>query len=416
MHTKVVVGGPPLPGVVTMDSLQRPWLGDPKPAEVDPDDPVVIAFTTGSTGAPKPTVMTQRNFSAMIDGVSTQWGLADLDEVVDMPTFPMFWIIGLGGGGTVVVPPMNFTTKGPGQANAARLVKTIEGHRIGSMFGSPALLTNLTSHCNPKGITLPSVKRIVAGGAEIAGPLYAAVKEMIPNGEIYSNYGATEALPVAEIAGATVLGETWARTEAGEGLCVGDPLAGVEVKIIEIDDGDIATIDDAVALPTGSVGEVIVRSPHVSDRYFDSPKDMAENKIDDGDTRWHRVGDTGWLDEQGRLWVCGRRSHRVVTTDKTYFALCVEPVLNTHPDVVRSALIGPCVGGEVTAAVCVELDPAARSRQAHVEATLLDLAEGREATRGITRFTFVDHLPVDRRHNAKIDRPALAERFAEGTL
>jgi acyl-CoA synthetase (AMP-forming)/AMP-acid ligase II len=234
------------------------------------------------------------------------------------------------------------------------------------------------------------------------------VKNMLVDGEIYSNYGATEALPVAEIAGETVLEETWARTEAGDGLCVGDPLAHVEVRIVDIVDGPIATMDDAVVLEPGRIGEVVARSPHISDHYYDAPDEMADNKIVDGATRWHRLGDCGRLDEKGRLWVCGRRSHRVVTDDRTYFPLCVEPVINTHPDVVKSALVEPVVGGVEIAAICVELRPDARPEQARIERELVDLARQHDATRGLDRFFFIDHLPVDKRHNAKIDRPGLA--------
>lgn len=420
VHTNVVVGLP-IPGMRSLASLERPWLADPTPASVTPDDPCVIAFTTGSTGDPKPTVMTHRNLTSMIRGVSTQWGLADDGGVVDMPTFPMFWIIGLAHGGTVVVPPMNFTTKGPGQADPAELVRTIREQRVASMFASPALLTNLARHCQAQGVTLSSIERVVAGGAEITGPLYAAVKPVLPNGELYSDYGATEALPVAEIDGTTVLAETWARTEAGEGLCAGHPLPGVDVRIVAIDDGPIAAIDDARLLGTGAIGEVIARSPHISDHYHEAPDDMLANKIVDGDTRWHRLGDTGWLDDEGRLWVCGRRSHRVEADGRTYFPLCCEPVFNTHPDVARSALVGPdrdpATGSrEQRAVVCVEVAPGARNRTARIDTELRELAARHEATAGLTAFVFLDQLPVDRRHNAKIDRPALARRVADGEL
>lgn len=420
VRTSVVVGGS-IPGMRSLSSLERPWLADPHPAEATPDDPAVIAFTTGSTGDPKPTVMTHRNLTSMIRGVSTQWGLSDQGDVVDMPTFPMFWIIALSHGGTVVVPPMNFATKGPGHADPAKLARTIREHEVRSMFASPALLTNLARHCNGRGIVLPSVTRIVAGGAEIYGPLYAEVKKILPNGEMYSNYGATEALPLAEIDGTTVLAETWTRTESGEGLCVGRPLPGVEVRIIEIDDGPIGDIDDARLLATGTIGEVIARSPHISDHYHDAPDDMRDNKIADGTTRWHRLGDTGWLDADGRLWVCGRRSHRVTTPRRTYYPLCCEPVFNSHPDVVRSALVGPepapgIAGAHPTPVMCIEVTDGARHQVGRVERELRELAAGHDATAGLETFAFLDQLPVDRRHNAKIDRPALARRIAAGEV
>ena len=408
VHTNVVVGGPLVPGLRTLASLERPWLAEPQPADVAPDDPAVIAFTTGSTGDPKPTVMTHRNVASMIRAVGTRWGLIDRDGVVDMPTFPGFWIIGLSFGGTVVVPPMNFATKGPGDADPAKLARTIAEFGVESMFASPALLTNLARYCEENDLKLSSVRRIVAGGAEINGPLFRAVKNIVVNGEMYSDYGATEALPVSEIDGTMVLDETWPLTETGAGLCAGHPLPGVEVRIIEIEDGPIDTIEHARILPTGVIGEVLARGPHVSDRYWQAPGDMRDNKITDGDTRWHRLGDTGFLDDQGRLWVCGRCSHRVVTPAATYYPLCCEPVFNTHPDVARSALVDPSRPAAGTPTVCVELHHDARGREAQVRHDLVELADAHEATKGIDSFVFLDRLPVDRRHNAKIDRPALA--------
>ncbi|NLA34773.1 MAG: AMP-binding protein [Actinobacteria bacterium] len=415
VHTSIVVGPRRVPGALTLVDLERPWLGQPKAPAIDLDTPALIAFTTGSTGSPKPTVMTQRNFAAMIDGVSRQWDLGAHGDVVDMPTFPIFWIIGLSQGGTVVVPPMNFATRGPGDANPARLVDTIRRFDVHSMFASPALLANLSRYCNERQLTLPSIRRIVAGGAEIQGPLFAEVKRVIPAGELYSNYGATEALPVAEIDGDTVLGTTWPRTERGHGVCVGTPLAGVEVRIVVVDDGPIETMDDARVLGTNEIGEVVVRSPHVSDRYYDAPGDMAANKIVDGTTRWHRLGDCGFVDEDGRLWVCGRTSHRVVGVDRTWFALCCEPVFNAHPSVARTALIridDPDSSAPPTPAVCVEPAQGVPIGADRLVQELRDLAIEYEATRGIERFIIVDKLPVDRRHNAKIDRPALSATYS----
>jgi acyl-CoA synthetase (AMP-forming)/AMP-acid ligase II len=418
VKTNIVVGGPKLPGAHTLSSLEKTPPESPEPPNVNSDDPALIGYTTGSTGAPKPMVMTQKNIAAMMDGVKRQWKLDSFGEVIDMPTFPIFWIIGLSHGGTTVVPPMNFATRGPGHADSGALVDAIRTHGVVSMFASPALLTKLADYCDKKQITLPSIRRIVSGGAEIQGPLYAAMKKVIVNGELYSNYGATEALPVSEIDGETVLSETWPLSEQGEGLCVGTPLADVEVKIIAIDDGNVATIEDATELPVGEIGEAIVRSPHISDHYYNAAKEMAENKISDGDTRWQRLGDTGFLDEKGRLWVCGRRAHRVVNENGVWFPLRCEFVFNTHPDVLRTALIGPVAspGEAPKPTICVELLPEARSKRDQVEAELRELASSHDSTRGIEDFVFIDTLPVDRRHNAKIDRPGLARKAAAGKI
>jgi len=417
VRTRVVVGAPPLPGVVTLASLARgPSPSEPRPADVSPADPTAIAFTTGSTGAPKPTVMTQRNLAAMIDTVTRHWGLDDGREVVDMPTFPMFWIIGLSVGGTVVVPPMDFTLGGPADADPALLLRTLDDCRVTSMFGSPALLRNLSDHAIERSRAVPTLRRIVTGGAEVPGPLFARVRRMMgPGGEMYSDYGATEALPTTEIDGATVLGETWAATEEGAGLCAGHPLPGVEVRIVEISDGDIPSWDRTVEMAPGEIGEVVARGAHLSEGYHRSPAADAANKIADPTGRWHRLGDTGYLDDQGRLWVCGRRSHRVVTDDHVLYPLRCEPVFNAHPAVARSALVGLRERGRTVPAVCIErvradgadTDTPAPT-DAELEAELRARADAHEATRPVERFVFMERLPVDRRHNAKIDRPALA--------
>ncbi|MGB3411015.1 MAG: fatty acid CoA ligase family protein [Microthrixaceae bacterium] len=430
IHTNVVVGGIAAPGMHTMESLIGEPVDEPQRANVEPADITVIAFTTGSTGDPKPTVLRQRNFSALISMVSSHWGLTDGNDVVDMPTFPMFWIIGLSCGGTVVVPPMDFTMHGPGDADPARLMQTIADCGVRSMFASPALLENLADHAIATSQQIPSLRRIVSGGAEIQGPLFAKVKSVLdPAAEMYSDYGATEALPVAEISGTTVLGSTWSQTEKGAGVCVGLPLPGVQVKIIAIDEGNIATLDDATVLDVGEIGEIIARSPHISEDYFRSENATLENKIPEGS--WHRIGDTGYLDEEGRLWICGRRSHLVhanngtpsddtpsgdgASSGETVYPLCVEPVFNAHPQVKRSALVGVSYGGSIVPTICIERvqSDKGKSGPALLEMDLLALADRFDATRLIKRVVFIERLPVDQRHNAKIDRPLLAQRLSE---
>lgn len=413
IRTNVVVGPLAPPGMHTLDSLCDDRVGEPVQGDVAPEDLAVVAFTTGSTGEPKPTAMRHRNLAAMVALVTGHWGFGDGREVVDMPTFPMFWIIGLSTGGTVVVPPMDFALKGPGDADPAKLLRTIDECGVRSMFGSPALLMNMARYAADHDVTAPSLRRIVCGGAEVPGPLFAAVKSMLgPDGEMYSDYGATEALPVAEIAGETVLAETWKATEDGAGVCVGTPLPGVEVRIVAVTDGPIGSWDDAVEMPTGEIGEVVARSPHISEDYYEAPAATEANKIPDPAGVWHRLGDTGYLDDSGRLWVCGRHSHRVVTPGGVAYPLCCEPVFNTHPAVSRSALVGVDRGSGVEATLVVERNTDVDITEAALRRELLALAAEREATCLVKAVAFVARIPVDRRHNAKIDRPALARSLS----
>jgi acyl-CoA synthetase (AMP-forming)/AMP-acid ligase II len=188
-------------------------------------------------------------------------------------------------------------------------------------------------------------------------------------------------------------------------LCVGHPFDGVEVRAIAFTDGPIATMRDARVLPTGEIGELVVRGPHISPAYADDPDSTRKNKIHDpAGGVWHRLGDAGYLDDQGRVWCCGRAGHRVTTASGVLFPLMCEPIFDAHPSVRRSGLVG--VGD--LAVICVELVSPANNHD-ELRAQLLELAAAHVVTRSIRHVVFRKRLPVDPRHNSKIERPALAK-------
>jgi len=120
------------------------------------------------------------------------------------------------------------------------------------------------------------------------------------------------------------------------------------------------------------------------------------------------MGDLGTLDEQGRIWFFGRKSHRVVTRSETLFTIACEGIFNTHPDVFRTALTGVETGGNMRPVLCVELE--AHSKNAHqhtVKRELLELGAQFPHTKEIKTILFHDGFPVDIRHNAKIYREKL---------
>ena len=130
------------------------------------------------------------------------------------------------------------------------------------------------------------------------------------------------------------------------------------------------------------------------------------------------MGDVGYLDEDGRLWFCGRKSHRVRTQGGPRFTVPAEGIFNAHPAVFRAALVGVVKerAPHETPVICVELEPEARSQPREtIERELRALARAHELTEDIDHFLFHPAFPVDIRHNAKIDRPALA-RWAAGAV
>jgi acyl-CoA synthetase (AMP-forming)/AMP-acid ligase II len=282
------------------------------------------------------------------------------------------------------------------------------------MFGSPALLDAVARWAVPKkGVRFPTLMRVISAGAPVAPRILEQFASLLPEGaRIHTPYGATEALPVASIAHDEVLGETRAATERGKGICVGRPVPSARVAVIRIEDAPIARWDESLRVPDGEIGELVVRGPQVTDGYVGAPEHTARAKIASDHGVAHRMGDLGWIDAQGRVWFCGRKSHRVVLEGgKTLFTIPCEGPFNAHSEVKRTALVGARVGGRIVPVICIE--PWEWRRDPNEQARLLEamrkVASTVEHTRHIEHYLLRETFPVDVRHNAKIRREELAE-------
>jgi olefin beta-lactone synthetase len=410
----VTIGGPGFPGAHSIDSLRKSAPASPQRARVVPDDAATIMYTTGSTGPAKPALYTHRNLCNVFRLVHHTWRFAETGGVpVDMPVFPAFFTVGLSAGGTVVVPPIDFVRQSPATVDARALYEVIRDCGVQTLFASPVILENLAA-LRREGATAPSLRTVVGGGAPMYAETIESVRSLIGDGgEVHADYGATEALPATEMPGLEALHDTYPRTARGAGLCVGHPLPGVELKIVAIVDGALETLDAQRTLSTGEIGEVLVRGPHVSPRYADDPESTRKNKVRASDgSIWHRLGDAGYLDASGRLWCCGRISHRIETAHGVLFPLTCEPIFDAHPEVRRSGLVGvrPIATASTMPVICVELrdDSVSPAERAALRDELLAIAASHPQTAHIRHVLFHPRLPVDPRHNSKIERPALA--------
>ncbi|GIX36037.1 MAG: peptide synthase [Lysobacteraceae bacterium] len=376
----------------------------------DADDLAAILFTSGSTGPPKGVCYRHRHFRAQVDMLREAFGIEP--GGVDLPTFPPFALFDPALGLTSVIPDMDPTR--PAKADPAGLVEAIERHGIVQMFGSPALLDVLGRHGVAHGVKLSSLRRVTSAGAPVRFDIVARMQRILPpEARIWTPYGATECLPVAVIEGRE-LAETRIATEAGAGTCVGRPLARNLVRLIAITDAPIADWSETRPVAPGEVGEITVTGPSTTDRYHNRPDADAAAKIrerlPDGTVRIvHRMGDLGWLDDHGRLWFCGRKAQRVETAEGTLHTEQVEPVFNRHPAVRRCALVG--VGTRPNQRPVLVVEPEGRPgrrERARLTAALFELGRQHAHTRRIRDILFHPALPVDIRHNAKIDREHLA--------
>ncbi len=392
-------------GGTSLAALERAGAdGGPMLADTDGEDMAAILFTSGSTGVPKGVVYRHRHFVGQIQLLGSAFGMEA--GGVDLPTFPPFALFDPALGLTSVIPDMDPTR--PAQADPARLHDAIQRFGVTQLFGSPALMRVLARHGRP----LPTVTRVTSAGAPVPPDVVATIRSLLPaDAQFWTPYGATECLPVAVVEGRE-LERTRAATEAGAGTCVGNVVEPNEVRIIAIDDAPLADWSQARVLATGEVGEITVAGPTATDSYFNRPQATAAAKIRetlaDGSARIvHRMGDVGYFDAHGRLWFCGRKTHRVETAQGPLYTEQVEPVFNTVPGVARTALVGVGPAGAQVPVLCVELQRGQSDSPALREA-LRAHAAARAPEAGLQHFLMHPAFPVDIRHNAKIGREKLA--------
>lgn len=374
--------------------------------QTKPEDTAAILFTSGSTGIPKGVVYTHANFTAQVEALKKLYDIKPGE--VDLATFPLFALFSPALGMTSVVPDMDFTK--PGSVNPLNIINAANDYDCTNMFGSPALLNRVGKWAEHKDIKLISLKRVLSAGAPVAPIVLKRFKALLnENTQIFTPYGATESLPVSSIGSNEVLNQTAIETTKGKGVCVGRPVSNLELKIITLADDVIPDWYDNLELPRNEIGEICVKGPQVTHAYFNRNKETGLAKIRTQDGFYHRMGDLGYLDEQGRLWVCGRKSQRVVTETETLFTLCCEAIFNTHPLVFRSALVGAIDNNKVIPVICIELESNNKVYdKIELSEELIQLASGSEVTKNIKHILFHSGFPVDIRHNAKIGREKLS--------
>lgn len=394
-------------------------------------DLAAVLFTSGSTGAPKGVCYEHGMFEAQVELVRETYAIEPGE--VDLPLLPLFALFGPALGLTTIVPEID--PRRPAAVDPGKIVSAILQESVTNSFGSPTLWRKVADYCLAHHVTLPSVRRVLCAGAPVPASLWTDAPRFLTHGSLSSPYGATEVLPVSSVSADEI------DVASVRGACVGRPLPANRVKVIEIVDGALAALADAHELPAGAVGEIIVTGPTVTREYDELPGATRRAKIpESGDSipgrpsgspfsgirdsksglgtplskipLWHRMGDTGYLAPDGRLWFCGRVAERVETIDGPMFTEPCEQVFRAHPKVARCALIGLGEGGSQIPAIVIEPKSGVRWRTAGARQEMADalrtLALRHPHTSAIRRLFFRAHLPVDVRHNAKIHRLALA--------
>ena len=370
-----------------------------------PEDASFLPFTSGSTGAPKGAFYNHAMLGAQMAVMREVCGWREGMRVV--MAYAPFVPYALADGLTTILPDMDFSR--PATAHPAMIARAITEHSAECAFGSPVIWMHLVRYCERQRVSLPTLERAVTAGAPISAALHRRLSPLLHrDGRLFTPYGATEAMPLTT-ANSAELSDTWDLVRRGYGTCVGRPLTGVDLRVIRVTDDPVPEWSESLRVPDGTIGEIVAAGPLVSPSYPDRPGDDARAKIRCDGRVLHRMGDLGWRDAAGggRLWFCGRKSDRIETRQGMIPSQPLENILNDHPAVYRSAVVGIGSRPDQRVVACVELEPGQRYSP-RLASELAALPDGTRFERVITRILPHSGFPVDARHNSKIRRDALA--------
>lgn len=392
-------------------SFLKKFAANPLP-QVTTSPIALVAFTSGGTGRPKGVIYTNEMIEEQLRIFRDVFGFEAGKK--DLPLLPIFSLFQLASGVCSVFPPMDAGK--PLAIDPLKVVQIINDLGIHYSFGSPTLWNKIAEYCTRTRSKLPSIEKIMMAGAPVPRLTMTRLKEVVEHGELFTPYGATEALPVTIVSSEEVFHDPQVRAQSGElGTLVGRAIPGVTMKVIRSVDGPIHSFEDVEELAPCEIGEVIVSGKNISTSYLSRPDGTDSGKIPNGGSIWHRMGDMGYLDQAGNLYFCGRRMHMVVWQSQRYYSVPVERIFNVHPKVRRSALISFGVNNQ--AAIVIEpfphYWPESDGIRQEFERELLSLAEADPLTKSIRKIFFHRSFPVDARHNAKIFRDRLSQWATE---
>lgn len=357
--------------------------------EVADDDPALVTFTSGSTGVPKAAVRSHGFLLAQHRALSKA---LDFEEgEVDLITLPVFVLANLASGLTSVLAATDLAK--PGSPDIAAISAQCRKFGVTRCAASPAFFEGMLAGA------MPRFEKLYTGGAPVFPDLLRRLREALPDARIHSVYGSTEAEPIAHFPAEDADEETDALTRRGGGLCSGAPVAEIELRIIADRWGTPLGAGEMKFLSKGEAGEIIVSGDHVLRGYLGGIGD-EETKIHDDGRVWHRTGDTGWLDPQGRVWLLGRCAEKLPA---------FPPADGLPKDAPRYPFAIECALREIFPGIRMAAIDWDSRRTLVVGGVENESIQARAREFGIERVIFLESLPLDRRHNAKIDYPALRE-------
>ncbi len=393
---KFVIGWP-VPGAFPWSQVETtPPRRSIVPCETD--TPALLTFTSGSTGFPKAVVRTHGILRAQHRVLVSSLELSA--GSVDLTTLPIVLLVNLATGVTSVIPDADL--RYPGSVDPGPVFAQVSRHRVVSSAASPAFFERLVRHGMATGETLPTLTKVFSGGAPVFPRLLDQMQALAPNAEVVAVYGSTEAEPIAHVARHAITEDDTRAMLAGKGLLAGCPVESIRLCILRDQWGTSVGPYEAAEFhahfsAADEPGEIVVHGEHVLTGYHQGRGD-ADTKFRVGEQVWHRTGDAGYLDARGRLWLLGRCSARIADSRGVLYPFAVETAVYQDPRVRRAALVTH--GGRRLLAVEFH-EGTGRHDATEIEKAV--------AWARLDEVRILQSVPVDARHNAKVDYPRLRQ-------
>jgi acyl-coenzyme A synthetase/AMP-(fatty) acid ligase len=350
------------------------------------DDPAAVLFTSGATGPAKGVRYTHRQLYAQRDALQKTYNIIPTDTFV--AAFAPFALYGPALGIATGLADMDVTS--PGTLTAAALDDACR--RVGAtmVFASPAALANVVRTASADAVHLGRVRLVMSAGAPVPIKTLQEVSRLCPQAELHTPYGMTEVLPVADVSLTDLI-----RIGPGHGVCVGKPVSGCDVRI------DHETSELLVSAPWMSAG-------------YDSLWLTQHNarpvlNVDSQTATWHRTGDVGHIDSEGNVWIEGRLVHVIHTSRGPIAPVPLEIAIEALPNVVRVAAVG--VGPVDVQQIVIVIET--NNSDGPADADLTHAVRTALSPLLIASVWVTKKLPVDIRHNSKIDRTAVSKQMAQ---
>jgi acyl-CoA synthetase (AMP-forming)/AMP-acid ligase II len=387
-----------VPGARSLGSPTT-WRDD-EIAPMSADAPALVTFTSGSTGRPKGVVRTHGILRAQLAALSES--LAARAGERELVSLPVVVLLNLANGAETVLPDADL--RRPADIDAPAVLGQIVREQATRATASPAFLERLADD-STAGQAFAPLRAIVTGGGPVFVDLVARLARHAPSARIVSVYGSTEAEPIAHVSADEVSTEDLDAMNRGAGLLAGSPDPCVELRIIRRQWGTPISLLDSAAFERmwcgpNEPGEIVVTGAHVVRGYLHG-RGEEETKFRVDDRVWHRTGDIGYLDDRVRLWLLGRASAVIEDARGVLYPFAVECVARDLLSARRVAVVG-FRGRRV---LFVERPPDSAAINQSLREAL--------AWAKIDEIESVRALPMDRRHNSKVDYAALA-KLVEG--